>query len=158
MILHRTFGARLARFRHQEQNTSMCMCGTKKLTKHLLGIIGALSVGTATYGIAMENAPATPEPIETTQMNGELARLAETGVPEAMTRLGKMYRNGSRVHQDASAARYWFNKAAQLDDPEAWSELGGMLLTAEGGDPDPVAAARWLRMAAIQGIGPAQYR
>ncbi len=59
-----------------------------------------------------------------------------------------MYRNGTGVAVDKARALRLFEQAAKAGDADAAFTLSNMLRDGEGGVPDPVAAARWLHVAA----------
>ncbi|MDE6354491.1 MAG: sel1 repeat family protein, partial [Prevotella sp.] len=57
--------------------------------------------------------------------------------------LGLYYRNGDGVERDYEKAFYWFNKAAEHDDPMAWVELGHCYAAGRGVAEDYSQAVRW---------------
>ena len=79
----------------------------------------------------------------------------ETFVAHALMSLATYLRRGipgSPVNADPPRARQLYLQAAsQFGDPRAQFELGRMYLTGEGGNTDPVQAARWFNLAAHKG-------
>jgi len=76
-------------------------------------------------------------------------------VSSAFVALGGYYRNGipnTDVKADASRARQIYTYAASyFGDPDAQLNLAKMYYAGEGGDRDPVSAARWAKLAADKG-------
>jgi TPR repeat protein len=76
-------------------------------------------------------------------------------VSSAFVALGGYYRSGipnSDVKADAGRARQIYSYAASyFGDPEAQLNLARMYYAGEGGDRDPVSAARWAKLAADKG-------
>jgi SEL1 protein len=61
----------------------------------------------------------------------EKAALSDSAI--AQTQLGILYLNGwGGVEQDSSTAKYWFEKAAEKNEPEALLYLGNMAFTGQG--------------------------
>lgn len=76
---------------------------------------------------------------------------AEAGHLDGMTSHAVMLALGQGVEVDAKAARDWYWAAAQLGSAHALRGLGGMLLSDEGGDPDPALGIALLELAAEAG-------
>lgn len=75
----------------------------------------------------------------------EIAGYLHTGIPN------------SPVKQDAVHARSLYMQAAtNFGNPEAQYRLGQMLLSGDGGDKNPVQAARWFQLSAKKGNPAAQ--
>ena len=76
-------------------------------------------------------------------------------VSSAFVALGAYYQNGipnSDIKANASRARQIYSYAASyFGDPQAQLNLARMYYAGEGGDRDPVAAARWAKLAADKG-------
>jgi TPR repeat protein len=81
-------------------------------------------------------------------------------VSDAFVALGGYYRNGipnTDVKPDPGRARQIYSHAASVfGDPEAQYNLARMYFNGEGGNRDPVRAARWAKLAADKGSVPAQ--
>jgi exopolysaccharide production negative regulator len=76
-------------------------------------------------------------------------------VSNAFVALGGYYRDGipdTNVKQDPTRARQIYAYAASyFGDPEAQLKLAWMYYNGEGGDRDPLQAARWAKLAADKG-------
>jgi TPR repeat protein len=72
-----------------------------------------------------------------------LLRGASAGDPEAAYLVGRAYRDGEGVAQDATAAHSWFARAATAGSADARVALGREVM-----DSDPEAAATWFMSAA----------
>ena len=82
-------------------------------------------------------------------------RAAQANSPPAMLKLADYYRKGTDVPQNLTAARHWYQQAAERNVPEAQYHLGIMLSEGQGGAPDPRTALFWLETAASAGYAPA---
>jgi len=65
--------------------------------------------------------------------------------------LGRAYSRGHVVTKDASRARYYLQKAAELDNTEAQFLLGCMYYIGDGVSKDPEKAIHWFRKASEMG-------
>lgn len=74
-----------------------------------------------------------------------LAGYVKSGIP-----------NSPVVADPAMARELYLQAAANFGDANAQYQLGRMLLKGEGGDTNPVQAARWLSLAAKKGNAPAE--
>lgn len=83
-----------------------------------------------------------------------LERLWEAGLTVAAHQLGKVYRDGIYVQQDADTAAQWFRRSADAGNNYSEYALGKLLL--ERGDTDD--GIRWLKRAAAQDNQYARYR
>ena len=83
--------------------------------------------------------------------------LARTGHRDAQFNLGLLYENGLGVAADGAQAAYWFERAADQDDPTAQAYLGEMYAGGLGVGRDDVAALKWFRRAAELGHAVSQY-
>lgn len=85
----------------------------------------------------------------------EAARLyqmaAETGLPAAMYRLGRLYDLGRGVSKNAQTAARWYKAAADKEHPAALSALGVLYEFGHGVDKDLAEALRLYRLAADAG-------
>lgn len=76
-------------------------------------------------------------------------------VSDAFVALGGYYRDGipdTDIEQDLSRARRIYAYAASYySDPEAQAKLAWMYYNGEGGERDPLQAARWAKLAADKG-------
>jgi TPR repeat protein len=76
-------------------------------------------------------------------------------VSNAFVALGTYYKNGipnSEIKPNLTRARQIFSYAASyFGDPEAQLNLARMYYSGEGGDRDPLQAARWAKLAADKG-------
>jgi hypothetical protein len=83
-----------------------------------------------------------------------------TTATTAMTELGHLYENGLGVAQDYNKARWWYERAAALDDTAAMTELGKLYENGLGVAQDYNKARWWYERAADtlyeQGLGVAQ--
>lgn len=73
---------------------------------------------------------------------------AETGLPAAMFRLGRLYEQGRGVRKDAEMAARWYKAAADLSYPAAMSALGVLYEFGHGVGQDLAEALRLYRLAA----------
>lgn len=84
----------------------------------------------------------------------------ESYVSDALVALGNYMRTGiagTSIKSDPARARSFYVQAAtNYGNPDAQCELGKMLLSGEGGDQNPVQAARWFQLAAKKGHAAAQ--
>ena len=85
-----------------------------------------------------------------------LERRASMGVPEAMYKLGMLYRNGSHyIPQDIVLARQWLVRAAEGGHVEAMLFVGQFLAWGYGGPRDREMARKWLLIAKNAGLAEA---
>lgn len=80
-------------------------------------------------------------------------------VADAFTTLGAYYRNGipGSVNADPDLARRYFSySASYFGDADAQYSYAAMLLSGQGGEPDPRQALRWFKLAALKGHAAAQ--
>lgn len=85
-------------------------------------------------------------------------RMAESGNPEGMYRLGRFYEKGGEVPRDPAEALRLYERAAGLGHAEAQFASGLFRTGAvRGAARDPVQSARWFEKAAMQGHLSAQY-
>lgn len=83
-----------------------------------------------------------------TRVGGEIARLAELGVAEAVFLMGTAYDEGLGVAVDASLAAAWFHRAADLGHLLAQHNLGNAYADGRGvSRSDSMAVYWWLRPA-----------
>ncbi len=82
---------------------------------------------------------------------------ANSGLPEAQLRLGRMLLSGEGMAKDEAAACAWFTRAAQAGDIEAHNMLGRCLEYGWGVARDPSLAAHHYTVAAEAGAAWAQY-
>jgi TPR repeat protein len=82
---------------------------------------------------------------------------ANSGVPEAQLRLGRMLLSGEGAAKDEAAAVAWFAQAAEAGDSEAHNMLGRCLENGWGVARDLDGAARHYAIAATAGDAWAQY-
>ncbi|MBI5939268.1 MAG: SEL1-like repeat protein, partial [Caulobacterales bacterium] len=100
------------------------------------------------------------EPDDVVQVDGAdstgLLRRAEAGDAEAQFQLGSQFAHGTAgcVTNPVDAAR-WCEAAAQQGHGKAQFNLGLLLLAGESAGPKAEIAARWLRLAAANGIAEA---
>jgi len=84
----------------------------------------------------------------------------ESYVSDALVALGDYSRvgiAGTEIKADPARARNFYLQAAMnFGNPNAQFELGRMLLSGEGGEKNPVQAARWFHLAARKGNAAAQ--
>ena len=80
--------------------------------------------------------------------------LAESGDPEAMLGMGRLYRNGWGVEKNSGTAISWFGKAANFwnekakqGDPRAWASLGIMFSKGLGYRQDKSRAQEYFKYA-----------
>lgn len=78
------------------------------------------------------------------QVLAQLEADAERGQPDALVRLGMMYRNGWHKVQDKVKARQMLEQASALGHQEGTVLLATMLKEGEGGPKDHLAAFRLL--------------
>ena len=83
-----------------------------------------------------------------------LTEAAEAGLDYAQYALGKLYRDGGSVEQDALQAVIWFTEAAEQNNQHAMYALSKLHLEAG----DPAKALRWFQRSAELGNQFAQYR
>ena len=102
-------------------------------------------------------------PADTNRAIQMLKQAAARGSPEAMYRLGELYRRGSLVGEnttivpDNDEAFVWFSRAADFGNTRAQERVAAMLSWGEGlPAPQPEAAARYWRLAADGGSMTAQ--
>ena len=73
-------------------------------------------------------------------------------------RIGWMLLHGVGTEKDDQAARRWFEKAAELGNPQAQYSLAKLILADPGSDPEQIdKAVAWLTRAAKTGQDSAQY-
>ena len=84
-------------------------------------------------------------------------RAADMNDPQAHTLLGRIYREGHGVSQNAIVAAQWFYRGASLGDVEAIFAYGLMAARGEGMQKDLAIAAQYLDSAAAQGHILAKY-
>ena len=77
----------------------------------------------------------------------ELQPLAEQGNASAMFNLGRMYRYGEGVPQDARQAVHWYQQAAEQGNAKAMFNLGVMYHEGTGVPQDYVQAYAWYNVA-----------
>ena len=70
-------------------------------------------------------------------------RAADTGRPDAMTRIGFLYAHGQGVEQDYTQAMSWYLKAAELGEPLAMNNIGYLYEKGLGIAADPARAMHW---------------
>lgn len=90
--------------------------------------------------------------------NVELFKLAQAGHSWAQLRIAGLYRAGKGTKQDASKARFWYQKAAEAGVAEAQRILAEMFDLGEGGEANPELARQWYGKAAQQEHADAQQR
>jgi len=80
--------------------------------------------------------------------------LAESGEPEAMLGMGRLYREGMGVEKNSTTALDWFGKAATVwneraraGDPRAWTSLGIMFNKGLGYKQDRAKAQEYFKYA-----------
>jgi TPR repeat protein len=76
---------------------------------------------------------------------------AENGLPEAITALGIMTRNGEGEEKNIKEAETLFIKAAEMGNPDAQFNLGIMHYAGETGKVSFEEGAKWFKRAAEQG-------
>ena len=81
----------------------------------------------------------------------ELIRRAEGGEPAAAYAVGTVYRDGTAVDRDYTAARDFFAQAAFFGNADAMNALGEFYREGLGLSADPVEAYAWFRVAAELG-------
>ena len=85
--------------------------------------------------------------------------LAERGHPGAQLNLAQAYRLGRGVERNLVRARELAQNSAEQGHAMGQLLFGLLLYTAEDGQAaDRSAAVKWWHAAAVQGLGPAQYR
>ena len=84
--------------------------------------------------------------------------LAAQGHPEAQSRLGQSYFQGTGVARDYEQASKWVRQAAEQGEPEAQALLGQMYQSGLGVERSDEEAAIWYQKAADRGQPFAQYR
>lgn len=89
--------------------------------------------------------------------NDSCLYLAETDDAKALVTLGGMYADGRGIEKDETAAVSWYQRAADLGDPEGQSKLGAAYAAGLGVGQDSARAAEWYRRAADQDYAAAQY-
>jgi TPR repeat protein len=79
-----------------------------------------------------------------------LIKAAEMGSPAAECDLGRRYEIENGVPKDYAKAAFWYKKAADRDDGDAYAsrKLGDFYESGTGVQQDWVAAARWYKAAA----------
>ena len=82
---------------------------------------------------------------------------AGRGEAHAQAALGDIYRKGSLVPQDHTAAAKWYRLAAEQGDAHAQFSLGTCHMTGRGVPQDDAEAVTWYRRAAEQGDALAQF-
>ena len=83
---------------------------------------------------------------------------AADGSMDAQAALGELHQLGSSGYpRDATTAAAWFERAAAQGSAAAQTKLGRMLLAGEGVERDKERGMHWVRLAAEQGHGPAEY-
>lgn len=87
----------------------------------------------------------------------ELLPDANDGNSYAQIKIGFMYENGWGVARDYGTAKYWYQKAATLNDPEAHVALAKLYAYAKGTGRDKGQAEQHLLMAADLGLFHAYY-
>ncbi len=83
--------------------------------------------------------------------------LAEQGVAEAQSNLGRMYKLGLGVPRDYAEAVRWYRRASMQGDLRAYNDVGGAFYTGKGVPRDFAEAARWFRKASERGDTKAQF-
>lgn len=83
------------------------------------------------------------------------------GIPAAYDRMGTYYMNGTGVNRDATRAYAFWQKAAEMGNPDAMAYLAGQMTAGRDSGPGhwsniPVAT-KMLECAFAQGYGPAAY-
>ncbi|KAI8979400.1 hypothetical protein BDF20DRAFT_835428 [Mycotypha africana] len=99
-----------------------------------------------------------PDRVEAAIKLYELAGRA--GLDQAYTELGRMFRLGYGVHQDHSKAIDYFQKGAQMGNPQCHFMLGvywSSGLIANTKEPDQKKAFKHFQKAAMKGMAEAQY-
>ena len=87
-----------------------------------------------------------------------LSPLAEMGHVKAQLYMGMMHMSGKlKTKADYAKQFYWFNKAAQQENPIAMFMIGGAYSLGRGVKKDLIEAVRWYRKAANQCLGKAQF-
>jgi TPR repeat protein len=87
-----------------------------------------------------------------------LTPLARQGDPRAQFMIGRMRFYGQGLAQDASAAAFWYAKAAEQGYAPAQLALGLALEGGWGVERAPEKAVHWYRRAAMQGTPSAMWR
>ena len=83
--------------------------------------------------------------------------LAEQGIADAQSNLGRMYKLGLGVKQDYAQAVIWYRKASDQGHAEAQHNMGGAFFSGKGVPQDYAEASRWFRRAAENGHIKAQF-
>lgn len=88
-----------------------------------------------------------------------ITKAANSGLIEAQTNLGHLYRNGEGkdIPKNLALALYWYMEAAKQGDKNAQLTVGYMYGTGEGVTRNYFEAVNWYRKAADQGDATAQY-
>lgn len=88
-----------------------------------------------------------------------ITKAANSGLIEAQTNLGHLYRNGEGkdIPKNLALALYWYMEAAKQGDKNAQLTVGYMYGTGEGAIRNYFEAVNWYRKAADQGDATAQY-
>ena len=86
---------------------------------------------------------------------------ASFGNADCQCSMGMMYQAGDRIpggiKADPSEARKWYGLAAEQGHQEAILHLGQLLMSGQGGPPDPLLGAQWFRKGAENGNFEAQW-
>lgn len=90
---------------------------------------------------------------------GWLQLAAESGRAEAFGDYAHALGDWTHGPNDLAAARDWYARAGEAGDAASALIAGVMLISGEGGEPDPIAGARLVRLAAEYGLpaGMGQY-
>ena len=81
----------------------------------------------------------------------EMAKLADSGDPNARYRMGQFYRDGCLVIPDGVVAYDWFAKAAEQDHVAAQYALGKLCFSQDAEVRNPIQGMYWLEQAAQGG-------
>lgn len=92
------------------------------------------------------------------RVNGDIGRLAETDVPEAVFLTGTAYDEGLGLAVNASLAAAWFHRAADLGHLLAKHNLGNAYADGRGAPQSDAMAVYWWRQPADAGDAIPQFR
>ncbi|HEY1544171.1 MAG TPA: tetratricopeptide repeat protein [Xanthobacteraceae bacterium] len=90
-------------------------------------------------------------PVDPQRSIALVRRAADGGLPLAMNALGYRYTQADGVAKDLSEARRWFQKGAELNDPDSMSRYALCFWGGLGGEKNRDEARRWFQKAAEAG-------
>ncbi|TPX41506.1 hypothetical protein SeMB42_g04013 [Synchytrium endobioticum] len=117
-----------------------------------LGKLNSVTESVSGLAAWMDNGVATPPSESKPPVKEEDVQAVRLFMPLPILEISHCYRHSYGIRKSKRAAIYQLHFAACLGDPDAQSELGLAYLEAFGVHRSKMKAAKWLRLAAEQGV------